>query len=150
VVTFVSKGAKMRIFVSGELDGKISHDFRPLFREADELLKPLENNDYGSEFKYIGIIPIIIDPKSGLLEAGFFKERKLIKRKTKEADIRLRTEFDKFYAADYRKKRLLFVDNIIRSIRVIGEKSKSDFKSEELIADILKAFNISEKELAGL
>jgi hypothetical protein len=86
----------------------------------------------------------------GLFEAGFFKERKLIKRKTREADIRLRTDFDKFYTADYTKKRLLFVDNIIRSIRVIGEKSKSDFNSEKLIADILKVFNINEEDLVGL
>ena len=140
----------MRIFVSGELDEKISQDFRQLYREADKLLKPLESNDYGSEFKYIGIIPIIIDPKRGLLEAGFFKERKLIKRKTKEADIRLRTDFDKFYAADHNKKRLLLVDNIIRSIRVIGEKSKSDFNSEKLIADILKVFSVNAEDLGGL
>jgi hypothetical protein len=140
----------MRIFVSGELDEKISHDFRQLFREADELLKPLESNDYGSEFEFIGIIPIIIDPRRGLFEAGFFKERKLIKRKAREADIRLRTDFDKFYAADHNKKRLLLVDNIIRSIRVIGEKSKSNFSSEKLIADILQVFNIKEEDLVGL
>jgi hypothetical protein len=148
VLKFVSKKEqRMRIFVSGELDEKISHDFRQLFREADELLKPLESKDYGTEFESIGIIPIIIDPKRGLFEAGFFKERKYIKRKLKGADIRLRTDFDKFYAADYSKKRLLFLDNIIRSIRVIGEKSKSDFNSEKLITDILEAFKIDENTL---
>jgi hypothetical protein len=73
----------MRIFISGELDEKIGHDFRQVLREANELLKPLESNDYGSEFEFLGIIPIIIDPKRGLFESGFFKERKLIKRKAR-------------------------------------------------------------------
>jgi hypothetical protein len=150
VILVSEKEIQMRIFVTGELDEKIGHDFGQLLRESDELLKPLESNDYGSEFVDIGIIPIIIDPKRGLFEAGFFKERKLIKRKAREADIRLRTDFDKFYAADHNKKRLLFVDNIIRSIRVIGEKSKSDFNSEQLIADILRVFNINEEDLVGL
>ena len=140
----------MRIFISGELDEKIGHDFRQVLRETNELLKPLESNDYGSEFVDIGIIPIIIDPKRGLFEAGFFKERKLIKRKTKEVDIRLRTDFDKFYAADYNKKRLLLVDNIIRSIRIIGEKSKSDFNSKKLINDIYTVFDIDTKALDNL
>jgi len=140
----------MRIFMSGETDGQISNDYRIVRNEIELKLKQLESNDYGSEFVDIGIIPIIIDPKRGLFEAGFFKERKLIKRKTKEADIRLRTDFDKFYAADNNNKRLLLVDNVIRAIRVIGEKSKADFNSEKLISDILQIFNISEKELACL
>jgi hypothetical protein len=136
--------------MSGETDGQISNEYRIVRNEIELKLKQLESNDYGSEFVDIGIIPIIIDPKRGLFEAGFFKERKLVKRKTKEADIRLRTDFDKFYAADNNNKRLLLVDNVIRAIRVIGEKSKVDFNSEKLISDILQIFNISEKELADL
>jgi hypothetical protein len=122
--------------MSGETDGQISNEYRIVRNEIELKLKQLESNDYGSEFVDIGIIPIIIDPKRGLFEAGFFKERKLVKRKTKEADIRLRTDFDKFYAADNNNKRLLLVDNVIRAIRVIGEKSKVDFNSEKLISDI--------------
>jgi hypothetical protein len=135
--------------MSGETDGQISNEYRIVRNEIELKLKQLESNDYGSEFVDIGIIPIIIDTKRGLFEAGFFKERKLIKRKTKGADIRLRT-VDKFYAADHNKQRLLLVDNVIRSIKVIGEKSKTDFNSEKLIADILEVFKISEKKLAGL
>lgn len=140
----------MRIFVSGELDGKISDAFSQVLREIDPKVKSLENNDYGSEFVDIGIIPIIIDPRRGLFEEGFFKERKLIKRKAKEADIRLYTDFDKFFNADYETKRLLLLDNIIRSIRVIGERSKTDFKAEKLINDIYRVCGIDESKLKNL
>ena len=102
------------------------------------------------EFVDIGIIPIIIDPKRGLFEAGFFRERKLIKRKAKEADIRLKTDFIKFQAGDDNIKRLLLIDNIVRSIRVIGEKSKSDFNAEKLISDIIMAVEIDVKALDDL
>jgi len=141
----------MRIFVSGELDGKIpSGIFSKFFKECDEKLGPLENNDYGMEFDSIGIIMIVIDPRRGLFEEGFFKERKLIKRKAKEADIRLRTDFDKFNNADYDTKRLLLLENIVRSIRIIGEKSKVDFQAEKLIADILEQFGIDEGSIKSL
>jgi hypothetical protein len=140
----------MRIFVSGEIDGEIGDVFRKLLREIDEKFKPLENKDYGSGYIFICIIPIIINPKRGLFEKDFFKERKLIKRKLKEADIRLRTDSDKFFNADYEKKRLLLLENIIRSIRVIGDGSKSNFNSKKLIDDICNVFKIDEKELVGL
>ena len=66
----------MRIFISGEIDGQISNDYRITRNEIDRKLNCLENNDYGFEFVDIGIIPIIIDPKRGLFEAGFFREHK--------------------------------------------------------------------------
>jgi hypothetical protein len=140
----------MRIFISAEKDGKLSDKFRVIRNEIDSKILPLERNDYGSEFKSIGIIPIIIDPRRGLFEHGFFKERKLVKRKAREADIRLRTDFDKFQNGDYQTKRLPLIDNIVRSIRVIGEKSKSDFNSENLISDICKVLDVDVKMLEGL
>ena len=140
----------MRIFISGETDERTGDNYRIIRNDIESKLKILEHNDYGNEFAFLGIAPIIIDPRRGLFEAGFFKERKLIKRKSHEADIRLRTDFDKFVLADNDKKRLLLLDNIIRSIKVIGEKSKTDFNSEKLINDIYKLFDISEDTLRDL
>jgi hypothetical protein len=148
--TLAKGGKQMRIFISGETDGKISDVIGKLLSEIHQKFKPLESNDYGSEFTNIGIIPIIIDPRRGLFEEGFFKERKLIKRKAREADIRLRTDYNKFFSADYEKKRLLFLENIIRSVRVIGDKSKLDFNAEKLINDIYKLFDIDAKVLENL
>ena len=140
----------IKLFMSGEIDGQLGDTYRIVRNEIETKLKTLESNDYGSEFIDIGIIPIIIDPKRGLFEAGFFKERKLIKRKAREADIRLRTDFDKFFAADYDGKRLLLLENVIRSIRVIGEKSKSDFNADKLIGDIYELFEIDADRLKNL
>jgi hypothetical protein len=140
----------MKIFISGETDGQISKDFGDLLREIAAKVKTLTDKDYGSEFTFIGIIPVIIDPKRGLFENGFFKERVLIKRKAKEADIRLRTDFDKFFSADFETKRLLFIENIIRSIKAIAARSKSDFNSEKLIKDILEIYNIEQEKLDQL
>ena len=50
--------------------------------------------------------------------------------------------YEKFMQESFENKRLMFIDIIVESIKVVIEKSKGDFKGEELIADILKASNI--------
>ena len=140
----------MKFYMSGEVDGKVGDIFGKLVNEIKPKLKTLEDRDYGGEVDDLGIIPVIIDPRMGLLEKGFFKERRLFKRKAKEADFRLWIDFDKFYNADYEKKKLLILDNIIRSIKILGEKAKKDFDEEKLINDIYNLFDIDENKLKGL
>jgi hypothetical protein len=140
----------MKFFISGETDGQLGESYRIIRNEIEAAIKTLGDNDYGSEFTYIGIVPIIIDPKRGLFEQGFFKERVLIKRKTRETDIRLRTDFNKFYFANNDGKRLLLLENVIRSIKAIIAKSKGDFKGEKLIKDILKAFKVEQEAIDQL
>jgi|WetSurMetagenome_2_1015567.scaffolds.fasta_scaffold1029521_1 hypothetical protein len=139
-----------RFFMSGEIDGKIHQDYNKLSLEIEAKIKLLEANDYGSEVVDIGIIMIIIDPRRRLFEEGFFRERKLIRRKSKGADIRLRTDFDKFQAADHEGRRLLLLDNVIRSLKVITERVKKDFKGEQLISDVYQLFNIKPEDLDNL
>jgi len=140
----------MKFFISGETDGQLNDSYRIIRNEIEAQIKTLEGNDYGSEFIGIGIIPIIIDPKRGLFEQGFFKERILIKRKSKDTDIRLRTDFDNFYTASHDAKRLLLLENIIRSIEAIQKRSKGDFKGEKLINDILQLFDIKQETIDHL
>lgn len=71
----------------------------------------------------------------------------LIRRKAKGADIRLRTDFNRFFKADDIGKRLLLLDNIIRSVKAIAGKSRSDFKAEKLINDIYELFEVDPKAL---
>ena len=78
------------------------------------------------------------------------KERKQIWRKKKEADIRLRMDYDRFVQETPENQRLMFIDIIVRSIQVVQEKSKDDFRGNELIADILKALNITQDQLDQL
>ena len=72
---------------------------------------------------------------------------KLISRKKREADIRLFMDYDKFVKENEENKKLMFVSVIIKSIEVIIEKSKGDFRGEKLIEDILDALKISREQL---
>ena len=105
-------------------------------------------NNYGTEFRLIAIIPTCVD--DGFWNALGWKERKQIWRKKKEADIRLRMDYDRFVQETPENQRLMFIDIIVRSIQVVQEKSKGDFRGNELIADILKALNITQDQLDQL
>ena len=113
-------------------------------REAG--LEDIDN--YGTEFRSIAIIPTCLD--DGFWEASGWKERKQIWRKKKEADIRLRIDYDRFVRETPENQRLMFIDIIVKSIQVVQEKSKGDFRGNELIADILKALNITQDQLDQL
>lgn len=109
----------------------------------------LENVDnYGTEFRSIAVIPTCLD--DNFWEISGWKERKLIWRKKKEADIRLRMDYDRFVRETPENQRLLFIDILVKSIRVVQEKSKGDFRGNELIFDILKALHVTQEQLDAL
>jgi hypothetical protein len=85
-----------------------------------------------------------------MLKNGFFAERKLIKRKSREADIRLQIDYDRFLSADKEMRRKLIIKNIIDSIRVVGQKAKKDFNGERLEKDILGIFGLKSEQLDNL
>ena len=108
----------------------------------------LENiNNYGTEFKEISIIPSCMDDE--LWNTLCWKERKQIWRKRREADIRLRMDYNRFINETLENKRLLFIDIIIKSIQVVQEKSNGDFRGEDLIKDILLALKKETEEKTG-
>ena len=105
-------------------------------------------DNYGTEFRIISIIPTCLDDHSW--EILGWKERKQIWRKKREADIRLRMYYYRFVKETPENQRLMFIDIIVKSIKVVQEKSKGDFRGNELIADILKALNVTQKQLDNL
>ena len=107
-----------------------------------------QNNDYGTEFRLICVIPTCVDDT--FWDALGWKERKLISRKKGEADIRLRINYEHFMKSTAREQRLLFYGIIIKSIQVVQERAVGDFRGNELIADILSALDVSEEELKSL
>lgn len=133
----------MRFFFSGELEGDIAEEFINIISEIGSELEGLNSNDYGSEVEEIAIIPIVAKITPEYEDAGFFKERKLFKRKSKEADFRLRIDYETFLSADYATRKILIIRNIIRSIRILGERAKSDFNAIKLEQDILQVFDIN-------
>ncbi|EEL18332.1 hypothetical protein bcere0016_10390 [Bacillus cereus 95/8201] len=133
----------MRFFLSGELEGDIAEEFINIISEIGSELEGLNSNDYGSEVEEIAIIPIVAKITPEYEDAGFFKERKLFKRKSKEADFRLRIDYETFLSADYATRKILIIRNIIQSIRILGEKAKFDFNAIKLEQDILQIFDIN-------
>ncbi|MEX3418989.1 dihydrolipoamide succinyltransferase [Bacillus sp. HSTU-bmb18] len=133
----------MRFFLSGELEGDIAEEFINIISEIGSELEGLNSNDYGSEVEEIAIIPIVAKITPEYEDAGFFKERKLFKRKSKEADFRLRIDYETFLSADYATRKILIIRNIIQSIRILGEKAKSDFNAIKLEQDVLQIFDIN-------
>lgn len=100
---------------------------------------------YGEEFQLISIIPSCVDDE--FWEALGWKERTYISRKKREADIRLRMDYKRFVNETDNNKKLLFYGVIVKSIRAVEERSKSDFLGENLIRDVLLLLNVSAQDV---
>lgn len=136
----------MDFFMGAELSGGLSDDTIQLIKNVEKQIKRLEKNNYGGNIHDIGIIPIIIELSPELEEQGFFKERRLVRRKQGEADYRLRIDYVKFYKLDDLRKNLLIIKNVIDSIRDIGRKVK-EFNASKFEEDILALFRISYQDI---
>lgn len=143
----------MKLFLSIEAQNCTENGLSKILKETIDKLHFVTNNstnleninNYGMEFREIAIIPSCMD--DGFWSATGWKERKQIWRKKREADIRLRMDYDRFMSGSLDERRLLFYDIIIKSIEVIKARSKGDFLADKLIKDILFALNVSEHEL---
>lgn len=133
--------------MSGEIETTVSEPFREILNEIEKRLKCLEVNDYGNAVQNLGIIPIIVKVVPEFESAGFHKERKLYKKKTKDADYRLRIDYESFLNANYEKKKLLIIKNVVDCIRLLGKKVKKDFAAERLENDVLCLFGVAKEEI---
>jgi len=59
-------------------------------------------------------------------------------------------DYYRFVKETPENQRLMFIDIIVKSIKVVQEKSKGDFRGDELIADILKTLNVTQEQLNNL
>jgi len=147
----------MYLFLSCEAQSPATAAIAILMKEFNTKLNFVTNRDvdlksidnYGTEFNDIGIIVTCIS-KEWLLNMDNYKERKLVRRKAKEADIRLQMDFELFIQENSENQRLMYLDTIIKSIRVIQERSKGDFRGNELVNDILKALDVDPAKLQVL
>ncbi len=136
--------------MSGEIETTVSEPFREILSEIEKRLKVLEVNDYGNAVQNLAIIPIIIKVVPEFESAGFHKERKLYKKKTKEADYRLRIDYQSFLNADHEIKKLLVIKNVVDCVRLLGEKIKQGFDAERLESDVLCLFKVAKEEIDSL
>ena len=140
----------MKLFISIEAERAEETGIDNILTEVRKKLSFLsEDTDaYGTEFSEISVIPVCVSEE--MWQILGWKERKLISRKKKEADIRLKMDFQRFNKADAEEKYILFADIIVKSVLVVKEKSKSDFKGDKLVADILKSLNVTKGQLGSL
>jgi hypothetical protein len=145
--------AIMKFFMSSESDSRYDNFGESLRKVRNDIerqvINALGGNDYGKDVESLGIIPIIIKFDEQMEKEGWFKERVLFKRKQRDADLRLRINYDKFVKGNDDKKKLLLIDNIIKCIEALSKKAK-DFNAEKLIADILSLFNLRKEDLSAL
>lgn len=124
----------MDIFLSAEIEGSATSKWFKLQKEFSETLKKLNGNNYGASLTSIAIISIIM--REEFFEDGAYKERKYYNKRKKEADIRLRINYKKFIIAKEDERRKIYIDHILESIRVAGEKAGPDFHLDELLSDV--------------
>jgi hypothetical protein len=143
----------MKFFMSSESDSRFDdfgESLRKVHNEIERQIKnALEGTDYGSGVESFGIIPIIIKFDEQMEKDGWFKERVLFQRKQKAADLRLRINYDKFVKGNEETRKLLLIDNIVKSIEAFSKRTK-DFKAEKLIQDILSLFSVTREDLSAL
>lgn len=144
----------MEIIYTAETYATACNLFISTKKVLDKALRSVSANYYGNEFESISIIPIIM-PES---MHENYKERKLIRGKLFEADVRLYVDYQRFIrgrfdieAEPYKQERLLLLlKNIVDSIMVLESWKKGDFQGEKLIEDILKAMNMKREDLEKL
>jgi len=144
----------MNFFLSYEIDGRYENfdsELRKIGINIENKIKEcLKKNDYGNEVMDLTVIAIIIKFNEQMDKDGWFKERVLFKKNKKEADIRLRIDYNKFVKGDNKVKKLLLIDNIIKSINALSAKAKIDFNAKKLEEDILKLFKVKLKDIENL
>jgi len=145
----------MKLFISTESEKNASDIWSEIYNSTSQKLDFIcskdmnleEKDNYGIEFKNIGIISIIA---SNRLKEWGLKERKLIKRKSKEADIRLYIDYEKFIKSSFEVQKLMYIENIMDSIDIVISRSKGDFKGEQLKQDILNALDLTYEDLKDI
>lgn len=144
----------MRIFLGAEIEDRAGDLLYKIRKNVEKKLQFIcEENaglekdvTYGMEFQDVGIITIIIPEEM----KEYWKERKYISRKKNSADIRLYMDYERFIKETPKNQRLMYIENIIKSIEVLKERSKGDFKGDKLIQDILDALNVTMEDLERL
>lgn len=143
----------MRLFITIEAQNAVEIGIADILHEIENELsfvtdgsKSLEDiNNYGTEFRVISVIPSCVN--DAFWRALGWKERTKIWRKKKEADIRLRMDYDQFIRETPTNKRLMFIRTIVESIQLLQKNAEGDFQGDALISDILNTLKVQESQL---
>lgn len=124
----------MKIFLSAEIEGPVTSRWFAIQREFSMALAQLEHRHYGDELISIGIISILM--REEFFADGAYKERIYYSKKRKDADVRLRIDYYSFLKASKEKRKEIYIDHILESIRSVGRKAGPAFQIEQLVEDV--------------
>ena len=128
----------MMFFLSTETIAPAASRWLAANRIVEPCLKHLEPSSYGTGLNSIAIISIIL-PDS-FFDNGGYKERKLYKRKSQEADIRLRLDYRSFLFASDEQRIRIYTKHILTSLKTLDGKVDSSFNLAKLLDDVEAAF----------
>lgn len=132
----------MKYFMSSEVSKEIKHEDLIIMNNIEkEIIEFLKDKNYGSGVVKLSVIPTIFSPET--FAALPYKERMRYSPKTREGEFRLKIDFQKFKNGNEEEKKRLIIENIIKSIRLLQEKTdryKVDFDGIRLEKDILDLF----------
>ena len=129
----------MDIFLSAEAEGPATGKWFVLQKDFSAALSCLKSRHYGDDLISIAIISILM--RDEFFAGGCYKERVYYSRKRKDADVRLRIDYNAFIKASKENQKEIYIDHILESIRVAGSKAGPLFQTERLVTDV--------KELLG-
>lgn len=124
----------METFLSAETESKAASKWFELQKKFSLVLLELKEKNYGEDLICIGIISILLPDE--YFEDGAYKERRYYNKKRKAADIRLRINHKEFVKANKEKRKRMYIDHILDSIRAAGEKAGTGFDLERLLLDV--------------
>ena len=94
-----------------------------------ELAQYVKAREYSKFIKTVGIVPIIAP--EGEIKEGLWKELKHVSLKCGFASVCLQIDYKEYVEADINKKKILIIDNILKSIKTIKSKAKIDYRMFE-------------------
>lgn len=124
----------MHFFLSAETIAPAASKWVTTNQIIEPQMKQLQDNYYGPGLNSIAIISIILPEE--YFDEGGYKERRLYKRKSEEADIRLRLDYHSFLRASDVQRLRLYSQHIIASIATLNGKMDRSFSFEKLIEDV--------------
>jgi hypothetical protein len=127
----------VRFFFSGEIDAEVADEFREVRQAVERALhNALGRESYGNALESIGVIPMILGPRS--LDRR--KERRLVQRAKKSADYRLIIDYAAWCKGSRDDRVQLLVRNLLEAVDDIDRKLKGALDGKQLRQDILKTF----------
>ena len=134
----------MKFFSSSEtclLETEQAKELREARVNVNNIMQKLvSKNDYGSAIDLLTVVHSLFPELYYEKHPEFIKKVRFFKH-NKEADARLKMNFEEFIEGDIEQKQNMIIQNLIDSIKAVKEEVPAGFDAEKLIQDIQNVTN---------